>query len=351
MLQYVLTGLAGVALGITAIRISQSLNAQSARDADQTGGDASDGAQGQKQPPRPRRKLLIGAGALLAIAIAVLVFRRDASETGLPASLPGNNTAQLDDVQTMISRLAERLEKNPNDGEGFRMLGWSYVMTGKPEQAITPYKQALRLLPDNALVLAGYGEALVGVAGGKVTDEARGLFGKALKLDPTEPRSRHFEALWLAQNGQEKQALEKWIALANSGPADAQWQADVLRRINETAQKLGVSVAGRIKAPQSAENAGVMPPVGPAAMQSAGAMPEGDRQAMIDGMVNRLAAKLKADPKNPEGWARLLRSRMVLGQGDQAARDLAAARKALARDPAGLAQVDAAAREAGVPGA
>lgn len=83
----------------------------------------------------------------------------------------------------MISRLAERLEKNPDDGEGFRMLGWSYVMTGKPDQAIAPYKQALRLLPGNALVLSGYGEALVGAAGGKVTAEAKGMFEQTLKLD------------------------------------------------------------------------------------------------------------------------------------------------------------------------
>lgn len=275
MLQYLLTGLAGVALGIAAMRVMQSRDALSLQGHDETSEntfqEASDRAPGKS------RKLLIGASALLAIAIAVLIFRDHASRPSLPSgpssSVPDGKSAQLDDVNTMISRLAERLEKNPDDGEGFRMLGWSYVMTGKPDQAIAPYKQALRLLPGNALVLSGYGEALVGAAGGKVTTEAKGLFEQTLKLDPTEPRARHFEALWLSQNGKEKQALEKWIALVNSAPSDASWQADVMRRINDTAQKLGITVDGRIRPLSAGRASGSLPGVAPAAIQSANEMP------------------------------------------------------------------------------
>lgn len=363
MTQYLITGLAVLAAILAALRIWRSsvvATPQGAETAYET--EAAEPAQ-DKAPNRfalnlgGSRKLLLGAGALLAIAAAGAMLRGDPSapndpaSTALPGAMSGDKAAGLDDVQTMISRLAERLEKNPNDGEGFRMLGWSYVMTGQPEQAIAPYKQALRLLPGNPQVLSGYGEAVVGVAKGAVTNEARSLFAKALKLDPTEPRARHFEALWLAQNGKEGQALEQWIALANSGPADAPWQADVLRQIDETARKLGSDVSARLKVAPVQGAAGGMPPIDPQAMQAANAMPAGDRQAMIDGMVEGLAAKLRQDPKNPEGWAKLLRSRMVLGQQEQARSDLATARKALAANKAGLAKVEAIAREAGVPGA
>jgi len=80
-------------------------------------------------------------------------------------------------------------------------------------------------------------------------------------------------------------------------------------------------------------------------------MPEAQRQAMVDGMVSGLADKLKANPADVDRWILLLRSRMVLKQGDQARQDLTAARQALARDAAGLGRVNAAAREFGVPGA
>ena len=68
-------------------------------------------------------------------------------------------------------------------------------------------------------------------------------------------------------------------------------------------------------------------------------------------MVDGLAAKLKADPSDPDRWILLLRSRMVLKQADQASSDLAAARRALAGNSAALTKVDTAARDLGVPAA
>lgn len=353
MLQYVLTGLAGVALGIVLMRVWMAREPASAAPEDGAAAQPVATEGDDRAPVSTGRKLLLGASALVVVAIGLLAFRGDdgATPSGLPA--PANagqgSAPQLDDVDTMITRLAKRLEKDTTDGEGFRMLGWSYVMTGKPDQAIAPFKRAIELLPKNALVHSGYGEALVGVAGGTVTDAAKGEFDKALALDPSEPRSRYFAALWLAQHGKEREALEKWIALANSGPADAPWQADVQREMTATARKLGVDVSGRLKQPAAAS--GVLPPPDPAAVQAVGAMPPAQREATINQMVEGLASKLKSNPQNADGWARLLRSRMVLEQRDQAARDLVSARKALAGDQAGLAQVNAVAREVGVPGA
>lgn len=354
MLQYILTGLAGIAIGVVAMRVWQLRNAAPGEEpAGQDAGEPS--AETKAAGAGLPNKLLIGAGVLVVAAIGILVFGQSRetapagqSAAGGVASGPASN---LDDVDTMIGRLAERLAKEPDDGEGFRMLGWSYVMTGKPDKAIAPYKRALELLPDNATVHSGYGEALVGVAGGSVTSEAKGQFEKALSLDPKEPRARYFLALWLAQNGHEKDALDKWIALANSGPADAPWQADLRARISETSAKLGVDVSSRLKGGGAVLPATQAPPLEPSTIEAASSLPAGERQAMIDDMVDRLATRLKANPKDPDGWIRLLRSRMVLKQADLAKSDLAAARAGLAGDPDGLRRVNAAAAEFGVPGA
>ena len=50
----------------------------------------------------------------------------------------------LPDVNTMIERLAARLETTPEDIEGWRMLGWSYFHTARYEQAATAYARAVR---------------------------------------------------------------------------------------------------------------------------------------------------------------------------------------------------------------
>ncbi|MGE5722786.1 MAG: hypothetical protein ACM3YM_10020 [Sphingomonadales bacterium] len=306
----------------------------------------------QAMPSGATRKLLMGAAVLVAAAVVLFVLR--SPEPDAPAALSGASSAagggsqKLDDVDTMIARLGDRLKKNPTDGEGYRMLGWSYVMTGRPEKAIDPYKRALALLPGSAVVHSGYGEALVAVARNIVTPEARAEFERAVGLDAKEPRALYFLALWMAQHGQEREALDKWITLANSGPADAPWQAELRTRITETAAKLGVDVSARLKSapPASAEQA----PIDASAMQAANRLSVGERQTMIDDMVEGLAKKLKANPNDADGWVRLLRSRMVLKQTGQARDDLGLARRALTGDAAGLNKVNAAAAEFGVPG-
>lgn len=353
MMQYLVTALAGLAVGIVGMRIWQTMHSP----AEVTPAPAPlPTPTSTEKPSGSSRKLLIAAGGLAVLGLAIVVLKPsgdgDPAGSALSGALAGNGTPgtkSLDDVDTMISRLAARLQSNPKDGEGWRMLGWSYVMTGHPDKAIEPYRKALALLPNNATVHAGYGEAVSASAGNIVTPEAKVEFDKALAINAAEPRARYFNALWLAQNGKEKEAIDKWIALANGGPVDAPWQADVRKQVAEYSKKAGIDVSARLKPATSTPSA--LPSPDAAAMQPASGVPEGQRQAMVEGMVEGLASKLKTNPKDSDGWVRLLRSRMVLNQEDKAAGDLATARKALANDSAGLASVNEAAVQFGVPGA
>ena len=255
MLQYVLTALAGIALGVVGLRIWQSMQAGALPDAALQGKAPQDGAD--QGPPVgddaaaaaasgvfTSRRLLIGAGALVAAAVAILMFRSpetstSTSNTAGPALTGSSAAAQpVGDVDSMITRLADRLKQNPGDGEGFRMLGWSYLMTGHPDKAIEPYKRALQLLPRNASAHAGYGEAMVAVAGGRVTDEAKAALERAVAIEPGELRARYFMALWQAQNGQQREALDKWVTLANQAPADALLRHQVRAEIKKLHRRL-----------------------------------------------------------------------------------------------------------------
>ena len=71
---------------------------------------------------------------------------------------------------------------------------------------------------------------------------------------------------------------------------------------------------------------------------------------MVRGMVDGLAAKLKANPKNADGWIRMMRVRMVLGEQGAATQALRDARAAFAGDTAEQARLSDAARTLGVPG-
>lgn len=242
-------------------------------------------------------------------------------------------------VDQLLARLEDRLSLNPDDVEGWRMLGWSRFRMGDVEGARQAYKKAIDLDASDANTLSAYGEALIRLDGGRISDEAADTLQKALALSPTDPRARFLLGLKKEQDGAPEAALEDWIdLLASSSPGD-EWRDDVRSRILELADKLGTDVTARLPAdaPASAP--------GPSATDIAVAsqMPEAERQAMIEGMVSRLDQKMQDNPKDLEGWIRLIRARKLLGQADLAQDALSRAQKAFAADADAMQQLDQAA--------
>jgi cytochrome c-type biogenesis protein CcmH len=377
MVALILTGIAGIAIGVVIMRLlsgsastqigespenSKIENASSKILGSDSAGEISPAISIQSSgflSRFDRTQLLLGsAGVILAIAAALIAFRSDNPDTGVvaaPTNTPSAAQAgELDDVGTMISKLAERLKTDTTDGEGFRMLGWSYVNTGRPDEAVIAYSTAVKLLPGRADVHAGYGEAIVAVAKDAVTPDAKTQFDAAIKIDPKEPRARFFLALHKAQNGKENEALAEWIALSNESPADLPWQSDLQQRAAKLAAKIGTNIDGKFKkaaaAPAAPTTTGSFIPNGPDAVTLAAAdkMPAAERQSMIDGMVEGLAAKLKANPDDIDGWVKLIRSRIVLKDNAKAKDDLNLARKAFASKPDKLAQLNSLAAELGL---
>lgn len=372
MIALILTGLAGIAIGIVAMRLLQTNSAPAATPIIEGASNETASALGKVEPAASgatsssallakysRTQMLFGAaGGIMAIAVAVLAFRGDGPDTSpiAPATLVNASApaGALDDVDTMIAKLAERLKTDVTDGEGFRMLGWSYVNTNRPAEAVTAYATAVKLLPGRADVHAGYGEAIVAVAKDVVTPDAKAQFDEAIKIDPKEPRARFFLALHKAQNGQERAALNEWIALSNASAADLPWQLDLQSRAAKLANKLGVDIAGQFKkaaaTPVGSKDVAPFTSGGPdaAAVAAAQKLPAAEQQTMINGMVDGLAAKLQANPDNIDGWVKLIRSRVVLKDKARARDDLGMARKAFASQPGKLAQINALASELGL---
>jgi cytochrome c-type biogenesis protein CcmH len=94
------------------------------------------------------------------------------------AAEPASNAAAakpLPDVNTMIERLAARLETTPDDIKGWQMLGWSYLNTARYEQAATAYARALALDPNSAEIKLSYEDAKAKAAEGNNSETAPAL--------------------------------------------------------------------------------------------------------------------------------------------------------------------------------
>ncbi len=93
-----------------------------------------------------------------------------------------------------------------------------------------------------------------------------------------------------------------------------------------------------------------MPAISNEAMAAAKDMNDPDRNAMIRGMVDRLATRLKENGDDVEGWLRLMRAYMVMGERDRAASALTDARQAVAADAERLRQLNEGAKNLGLDG-
>jgi tetratricopeptide (TPR) repeat protein len=86
---------------------------------------------------------------------------------------------QLPDVNTMIERLAARLETTPEDMKGWRMLGWSYFLTARYEQAATAFARAIELDPNSAELKRAHEEAKAKASGSDNLKTASSLQAEA----------------------------------------------------------------------------------------------------------------------------------------------------------------------------
>lgn len=100
-----------------------------------------------------------------------------ASTAGTEETAPAGGKL-LPDVNTMIDRLAARLETAPEDIRGWRMLGWSYANTGRYKDAAAAFARAVQLDPNSADLKASYEEAKARATAGGDSQAAPGAHGK-----------------------------------------------------------------------------------------------------------------------------------------------------------------------------
>jgi cytochrome c-type biogenesis protein CcmH len=233
----------------------------------------------------------------------------------------------------------------------WRVVGWAYAEAGNAAEAAAAYRKATAIEPDNAENWSSLGEALQ-TPSRTLVAEAEAAFRKALQLDPRDPRARYFLAVQRDLRGDSKGAVEDWLALLKDTPPGAPWEADLRRTIEQAGAKSRIDLAGRLPAPGTTGTATAgIPGPSPEQLAAASSIPPGQQDAMIGQMLARLEGRLKANPKDEDGWIRLMRSRMVLGQSDRAAAALRSGLAAFRGDGAAESRLRNAAAELGVPSA
>jgi cytochrome c-type biogenesis protein CcmH len=211
-----------------------------------------------------------------------------------------------------IQALEMKVEQSPSDAQSWIDLGRAYADVERAKDAKDSFAKAMALGRKEPDLLRQFAHAAILAEGGRVTTEAQSALQRALGADPGDPTSRFFLALAKAQNQDVEGALADWLTLERQLPPDAPLRRLLTENIDQAARQLGKDPA---KLPgRTAGRAGGA--VGPSAedMAAAEQMTPEQRRAFIESMVERLAAKMKEEPENLEGWIRLANAYGVLGK-------------------------------------
>ena len=269
---------------------------------------------------------IVVAAPVVALALYADLGRPDLPDA--PLAQRKVDTRGMSGVEAALAHVEQQLAANPDNGAGWSLIAPVYMKLGRFDEAVQAYAQSLRLNGENAAVRADYGEALVGAAGGIVTADARAAFDKALAEQPGLPSARFYLGLAAEQDGDLQKAIVAYRTLLADAPPRAAWTPALQARL--------AALTGGVAAPTQSD--------------AAPADDDAQQDAMIRGMVDRLATRLAASGGDASEWQRLIRAYTVLHETDKAKDALASARKALAGDAAASQQLDALARELGIGG-
>jgi cytochrome c-type biogenesis protein CcmH len=276
--------------------------------------------------------------SLAALGLYLVVGTPGAPDAPFAARSQAMQSEDMPDINVALPRLEARLKAKPDDLEGWLLLARSYDSLDRYADAVDAYAHALALSNNRPDVVAAYAESKVLQEGGVVTPETRKLFEDVRAKDPESVPARYYLGLVKVQEGDAEAGVRDWLAIQAAAPPDAPWLPGLHGEIERVAQEFKLDLAKlvppgtKIVPPMAAPlgtgaeadtSAGAAPgaPGGPSAADVAAAqsMTDEQRSQMIRGMVDQLAARLRQQPDDVEGWRRLARAYTVLGEQDKAA--------------------------------
>jgi cytochrome c-type biogenesis protein CcmH len=221
-------------------------------------------------------------------------------------------------VAAAIQQIEAHLAKNPDDGRGYEVIAPVYVRTGRYQDAVRAYSEALRLLGASAIRHGNLGEAMVFLSSGVVTTEAKAAFEAALGVDPQHVKARFFLALAAQQDGDAAKAAALLTQLSNDIP-DGDLKTEIINQLRAM---------------------GMVPKGG----ETIAALPQGEQNKAIRSMVEGLAQRLATTGGSVDEWARLIRALTVLKETDRVGLIVSEARKKFATNQEHIKMIEDAAK-------
>jgi cytochrome c-type biogenesis protein CcmH len=260
------------------------------------------------------------AGLAAVVTIAAIALYGVYGSPGLPDQpLQARLSAppEQQSLAVQVANVERRLRAHPDDALGWRVIAPVYFKTGQFDKAADAYRKLIELSGEDEEVLYGLFEALTFGNDGQIPASAKPALEAALARNPKSLRGRFWLALSAAQDGRKADAEAIFREMLGED-IPSEWKGIIHKQLAELSAGAGGNEAS--------------------GQQAAGG--EGGQAAMIRGMVERLAARLKENGADLSGWLRLIQSYSVLKDTAKAQEAIASAKAQFASDPKALEQID-----------
>ena len=185
----------------------------------------------KKSPVSPSSKvatILGGRNAAITVFIAipalavVLYFVRPQSQTVPTSPIPATQKEKMAPEHALvIEDMAARLEQNPEDGNGWAMLGNAYAVMGRYADAVIAYEKAIKLIPDDARLLVDYADVMAVANDRNLRGKPMELINKALKIDPDNVKGLALIGTAAFQAEDYRSSVKYWEKLLKLLPPDS----------------------------------------------------------------------------------------------------------------------------------
>lgn len=222
------------------------------------------------------KTLNIATSVVLALAVplvAVSIYLEIGSPGAIDpaAQLPqqaaagphSQNPAEMQaQIEGMVGKLAQRLQENPSDIEGWVMLGRSFSVLGRYDEAVAAYEKSIQFVGEDATLLTDYADAVAMANGESLEGKPTELLQKAIAIDPQNQK-----ALWLLgtahfERGDFVSAVNLWKRLQQlipPGSEDAQAMAANIAEAESYRQRQLKGEFGALPTATTEESAAAVP--------------------------------------------------------------------------------------------
>lgn len=194
-----------------------------------------------------RRTLIAGLVGVLVpagvIALYIFLGEPDALTGGKPATTAegGGHAVSPQQIMGMVEKLAERLQQNPNDGQGWLMLARSYSVLGRYPESVAAYGRAIPLLPPDAQMLADFADTVAMAQGRQLQGEPEKIVRRALEVDPKNLKALALSGTIAFDRQDYRAAIGEWRKILALVPAESPIASGIQGSIRDAENRLAMA--------------------------------------------------------------------------------------------------------------